>query len=84
MQMPKPSEASKAAFADLVSDDVRDREAMFSSQVPHGPGAVRVLIYRLRDSCERVLTGLPPPSFRRICDLHVTPARQTEQTKTSI
>src|SRR5713226_1172197 len=64
----------------------------FQTQVPHGPGAVRVLIYRLCDSRERVqLTvrnplgrGLPPPSSKKICDLPVTPVCQTEQAKTSI
>ena len=63
----------------------------FQTQVPHGLGAVRVLTYRLCDSRDRVqltfeirLDGLPPPTSKKICDLPVTPARQTEQAKTSI
>jgi hypothetical protein len=49
----------------------------FRTQVPHGPGAVRMLIYRLCDSRGRVQStvaihlngGLPPPSSWKICDL---------------
>jgi hypothetical protein len=48
--------------------------------VHHGPGAVRVLIYRLCDSRERVQStvrnplerGLPRPSSKKICDTAVT------------
>jgi hypothetical protein len=49
----------------------------FRTQVLHGLGAVRVLMYRLCDSRERVQStvaihlngGLPPPSSWKICDL---------------
>ena len=55
----------------------------FRTQVPHGPGAVRLLIYRRPDDNARVQnegqeTLFNPrfgPNLSRICDTSVTPSR---------
>lgn len=65
----------------MIAQQETQTKAAITLVRKHGPGAVRVLIYRLCDRRERAQlpvpkstwTGLPPASSKKICDLPCDP-----------